>query len=176
MEEDVRRVVQIVNWAAAETTANFATEPEALHDWLGEWQRTRDAYPWVVALHEGSVVAFAKAGPHRSRGAYAWTAETSVYVDPAHHGRGIAAALYTVLLPLLRQQGFVTLLAGITAGHVASERLHEKFGFVRCASFHRVGWKFEAWHDVSYWELSLREAEGPPPKLRSVADVWTEPP
>ena len=102
--------------------------------------------------------------------AYAWTAEVSVYVDPAFHGAGIGSRLYDVLIPILRDQGYGLLLAGITAGHEASERLHVRFGFTRCGTFHRVGHKLGAWHDVGYWELFL-SGEDPPAPVRAVSDV-----
>ena len=34
-----------------------------------------------------------------------------------------------------------------------------------------VGQKFGRWHDVGYWQLTLREGDGPPPTMRLVADV-----
>jgi L-amino acid N-acyltransferase YncA len=170
--EDVPRVVEISNWAAANTAANFAIEPEPLDDWMEQFDQTSATHPWLVARLEGEVIGFAKASPHRSRCAYGWTAEISVYIAPEHHGRGVGRALYGALIPLLRRQGFVTVLAGITSGHVASERLHARVGFVRCGTFSKVGWKFGRWHDVGYWELQLDQAERVPAPLRSVSEVW----
>jgi phosphinothricin acetyltransferase len=164
-EDDVPRILEISNWAAEHTTANFATRPELLESWLDTWRRTSRFHPWLVARVDRSVMGFARSGPHKSRGAYDWTADVSVYLHPDVHGKGIGTALYDVLIPLLRAQGYVTLVAGITGGHTASQRLHEKMGFVRCATFHRMGWKFGLWHDVGYWELHLRAADEPSPIL-----------
>src|SRR5688572_24639341 len=99
-------MLELSNESARTAHANFATEPETLESWLAAWQRDRDLYPWLLC--DGG---FAKASPHRSRGAYAWTAEVSVYV--ARPRQGIARALYARPIPLMREQGFVTLLAGI---------------------------------------------------------------
>ncbi len=175
---DLPRIVELANRAAETGTANFATAPEPLADWRAAWQATHATHPWLVARVGGGVIGFAKASPHRSRGAYLWTAELSIYIDDAWHGRGVGGALYEVLIPMLRAQGYVTLLAGITAGHGASERLHQRAGFVRCGTFHRAGWKFDRWHDVGYWELHLQPvptppaAIQPPGAIRPVADVW----
>jgi phosphinothricin acetyltransferase len=170
--DDIPRIVELANWAARHTTANFATEPEPLEEWMHAWEVSAALHPWLVARVAGTVVGFAKSGPHRSRGAYRWTAEVSVYIDEAHHRRGVARALYQVLLPLLRRQGHATLLAGITAGHEPSERLHASSGFVRCGTFHRAGWKFGQWHDVGYWELQLQPAGWTPGPIQPVAEVW----
>lgn len=170
--EDLAAIVAISNLAAERTPANFATEPEPERQWLVTWEATRAHHPWLVAVERERVIGFAKSGPHRARGAYAWTAEVSVYIDPPAHGRGVGAALYARLIPLLRAQGYMTLLAGIATPNPASERLHERVGFVRCGTYHRAGWKLGAWHDVGYWELHLRDGDDAPAAVRPVADVW----
>ena len=170
---DVAGMVAISNDAATRYVANFATRPEPLSDWEAMFDRAHLAYPWLVAKTGERVVGFARGLAHRERGAYAWTAEVSVYVALDAHGRGVGTRLYELLIPTMRAQGFVTLLAGITTPNPASERLHERFGFVRCATYHRVGWKFGAWHDVGYWELHLVAGqEAPRAILRPVREVW----
>lgn len=170
--EDLAAILALSNWAAAETSANFATEPEPLDEWLASWEATAAMYPWLVARAGGVVAGFAKASPHRARGAYAWTAEVSVYVDLARHRSGVGRALYGRLLPLLRAQGYVALLAGIVDGHQASERLHAAAGFRRVGVFERVGWKHGAWHGVTYWQLELDTSGAPPRPITPVAQVF----
>ncbi|MDB4996559.1 MAG: phosphinothricin acetyltransferase [Myxococcaceae bacterium] len=173
-EADVERACAISNAAAATTAASFATSPEDPRAWIAEWQRTKELYPFLVAraaARGGAVVGFARATPHRARGAYAWTAEVGVYVDPSMHNARIGTALYTRLLPLLEAQGYVTLLAGITSPNPASERLHAAFGFTRCGTYHRAGWKLGAWHDVGYWERQLQTGDAPPRAILKVADI-----
>jgi phosphinothricin acetyltransferase len=169
-EADVPAIADIANWAAAHTLANFATEPEPASLWRQWWHETHERYPWLVARAGGRVLGFAKAAPHRARGAYAWTAEVSVYIHPEAHGERIGTRLYERLIPTLRAQGYVTLLAGITLPNPASERLHAAFGFVVCGVFHRVGWKQERWLDVGYFEAAL--SDGAPAAIARVADVW----
>jgi phosphinothricin acetyltransferase len=166
---DIPSILDISNWAALNTSANFAIEPESLHDWLASFDQTHAKYPWLVAEDQGKVVGFAKASPHRSRCAYAWSAEVSVYVHPDHHGKRIGTALYSKLLPMLKAQGFVTLIAGITTPNPASERLHEAFGFKRVGTLHKVGWKFGRWHDVGYWQAIIHDGSATaPPALSGV--------
>ncbi len=168
---DLPRIVEISNLAALHTSANFATEPEPLEEWIQKWEQHSRFHPWLVWRSGGSVVGFAKTSPHHTRGAYHWTADAGIYLDPRFHGRGIGTALYDALISLVRTQGYVTLIAGISEGNAASERLHTKAGFIRCGTYHRVGWKFGRWHDVSYWELPLR-AGVEPGEIRSVAEAW----
>ncbi len=168
---DVERIAALANRAAETGTANFATEPEPVADWVADWERHAGRYPWLVARADDDVLGFAKASPHRPRGAYRWSVEMSVYVDERRHARGVGTALYGALIPLLEAQGYVTLLAGITAGHAASERLHARAGFVRCGTYHRVGWKGGRWLDVGYWERHLGGGGAPSP-VREVAAAW----
>jgi phosphinothricin acetyltransferase len=170
--DDVPAMLALSNDAAARSPANFATEPEALEDWDERFEATESTYPWLVARDGENVLGFARASPHRARGAYRWRAEVSVYVDPTAWRRGIARLLYEALLGTLRAQRYVTLHAGITLPNPASQRLHESFGFERCGTFRRAGWKFGAWHDVGYWELALRAGGEPPRPIRPVREVW----
>ena len=172
-ERDIPAVLAISNWAALHTSANFAIEPEPLMDWLAAWRQTQARYPWFIAeaQPDGRIVGFAKASPHRGRCAYAYTAEVSVYVHADAHGRGVGTALYQRLIPTLQAQGYITLLAGITSPNPASERLHAAFAFQPVGVFERVGWKFNRWHDVGYWELILSDAASPQARILSVHEA-----
>jgi phosphinothricin acetyltransferase len=180
-EADVAAIVEISNWAALHTPANFAIEPELLEDWVDAWRETRVMHPWLVATNAnegsgeaGAVIGFAKSSPHRGRCAYAYTSEVSVYVHPEHHGKGVGTALYRRLLAILRAQGYVTILAGITLPNAASQRLHEAMGFRRVGVFQRVGWKFGRWHDVSYWQCDLANDESPPTRIFPVEQALSQ--
>ena len=169
--DDLPAILEISNWAAVNTAANFATEPEPLESWQRDWQETNNRFPWFVAAEEtGTIRGFAKATPWKGRCAYAWSAEVTVYAHFQNHGRGIGRALYGRLIPTLETQGYRTLLAGITLPNPASVKLHESFCFKQVAAFERVGFKFDAWHTVGYWEVVFGDAS-PPLQIRSVRDV-----
>ncbi len=120
---DVGAMLSLANEAAATGVANFATEPESIAEWEDAFTRSNERFPWLVAERDGGGVAgFAKASPYRTRGAYLWTAELTVYVEPSRHRRGVGFALYRELIDTLVAQGFVTLVACITRGQEASER------------------------------------------------------
>lgn len=159
--DDMPAILEISNWAAANTAANFAIEPESLESWQEIWKQTSEFYPYFVAEGE-SVIGFAKASPWKGRCAYSHSCEVTVYMHPDHHRKGVGKALYEKLIATLKTQGYHTLLGGITQPNVASVGLHESLGFKRVALFERIGWKFDRWHDVGYWELVLRDGDGAP--------------
>ena len=83
-------------------------------------------------------------------------------------GRGVGRALYDALIPMLRDQGFVNVYAGITLPNPASVALHEAIGMRRIGVYERVGWKFGAWRDVAWYGMRIAEPHGAPPEPRPV--------
>lgn len=167
----------ISNQAIRDTAANFNGAPETLEHWRSEWEHTQWRYPWLVALDSGDhVLGFAKASAYKGRCAYDWTPEVTVYIDPAHHRKGLGRALYSRLLTLLRQQGFHTCVAGITRPNEPSEQLHAAMGFQLFGVLPQAGWKFERWHDVSYWQCRLQSAGWMPGAVHSVDEAWNDAP
>ena len=168
--DDLPALVAINTWAIENTTTNFAHAAEPLSQWQASYDETHRTLPWFVADDQASIVGFAKASPWKSRSAYQYACEISVYVHHEHHRRGIGRALYRQLLGTLTRQGYHTAYGGIVQPNEASVRLHESLGMKRVALFPRVGWKFGAWHDIGYWQARLRD-DGPPVAIRAVLDV-----
>jgi L-amino acid N-acyltransferase YncA len=127
--------------------------------------RVAAAYPWLVAERDGAIAGFAYASPHRERAAYRWAADVTVYLDRAHHRRGIGRALYEALFDLLRAQGCYVAVAGITLPNPASVGLHEALGFDLVGIYRGIGYKAGAWRDVGWWQLQLQPAEGAPAEM-----------
>ncbi|MEM4782128.1 MAG: N-acetyltransferase family protein, partial [Halalkalicoccus sp.] len=109
---DAAAVARIYAPFVSESVVSFEVEPPAEAEMAARIAQKTVRYPWLVCDLDG-VVGYASAGAHRDREAYRWSVDVSVYVDPAHHRRGIARALYTALFALVRNQGFVTAYAGI---------------------------------------------------------------
>lgn len=114
------------------------------------------ALPWLVAESAGKLAGYAYATPWKPRSGYRFSAEITVYLDPGHAGRGIGSALYARLFPLLRERGINAVLGGIALPNEASIALHEKFGMRKVAHIEQVGFKFDRWIDVGYWQRSLQ--------------------
>jgi len=118
--------------------------------------------PWFVACRDGAVVGYAYAAPHRTRAAYRWSVDCSVYLADAERGAGTGRALYARLLPELRDLGYVTAFAGIALPNPGSVGLHTAVGFTPVGVYRAAGFKDGRWHDVGWWQLPLREPPGRP--------------
>src|SRR4051812_43546109 len=129
----------------------------------GRIARTWETHPWLVAERGGEVAGFAYGCPHRTRAAYRWAADVSVYVAAGHQRAGVGRELYLDLLSRLRHQGIRTVCAGVTLPNPASVRLQGGRGFGRVGVSGAIGLKFGAWQDVGWWQLALRPpgAEAP---------------
>ena len=116
-----------------------------------------DLYPWFVAIDDetGAIDGYAYATAFRTRRAYRFAVETTVYLGRDRHGRGLGSALYAALLPLLEAQGFTQAIAAITLPNDASVRLHERLGFVQAGTYRDVGHKLGAWRSVGLWQRAL---------------------
>ncbi len=142
---------------------SFEAEAPTAEEMAARIAQIGATHPWLVAEQEGVAVGFAYACEHRSRAAYRWAVDVSVYVGEADRGRGVGRALYEELFEQLRAQRFRVACAGVTLPNEASVALHERLGFAPVGVYRRIGWKRGAWHDVGWWQLDLSpDAEEPP--------------
>lgn len=154
-----------------DTHVSFEAEVPSVDEVARRIAATAPAHPWLVADDEGAVAGYAYASPHRSRAAYQWSVEVSIYV--AGPRRGLGRTLYGALLDVLRAQGFANAYAGIALPNAASVGFHEALGFEPVGVYRGVGFKAGAWRDVGWWSLRLGEgaAPDPPRPLTDVADA-----
>jgi phosphinothricin acetyltransferase len=101
---------------------------------------------WVAVVDDEVVGWAALAHPHRTAGR--GVAESSVYVDPRLHRRGLGGALLRQLVSESERAGFWTLEARIVDGNDASLRLHLANGFRVVGVRERIGCLHGAWCDV----------------------------
>ena len=118
-------------------------------------QTLASGYPYLVADVGTGLLGYAYAGLHRSRAAYRWSVDVTVYVSEDARGRGVGRALYHQLLPQLAERGFHAAFAGIALPNPSSIALREAVGFRPVGIYHEVGFKFGQWHDVGWWQRRL---------------------
>lgn len=112
--------------------------------------------PYLVAELEGKVRGYAYAGRYRTRPAYRYSLEDTVYVEPGYEGRGLGSALLCALIARCEGLGYRRMVAviGDSANH-ASIHLHERLGFRPCGVIPSVGFKFGRWVDSVLMERPL---------------------
>jgi L-amino acid N-acyltransferase len=154
-EADLPAINDIYNHYVRTSTCTYQETDETMEDRVAWFKHHGPAHPIIVAEIDGVVVGWGSLSPFRERSGYRFTVEDSVYIDHEHHNRGIGSTILQELIKLARQHGYKMLIAGVDGEQLPSVRLHSKFGFVECAHFKRVGFKFDRWLDVIFLQLSL---------------------
>jgi phosphinothricin acetyltransferase len=147
--------------------ASFELEPPGPE----EIARRREAvlaggYPYLVAEDEaGALLGYAYAGAYRTRPAYRFAVEDSIYVSPEARGRGGGDALLGALLARCEEAGFRLCVAVIgDSGNAASIGLHARHGFAHAGLLPAIGWKHGRWVDSVLMTRALGAGATTPPK------------
>lgn len=157
--DDACALASIYNHYVRTSIATFAESEIARAELTDRLSEAHDAsLPWIVATAGPDLLGYAHATKWKGRCAYRFTVEVTVYLAPARTGIGVGSALYRRLLPELAEGGVHAAIGGISLPNAASVALHERFGFEKVAHFREVGYKFDRWIDVGYWELILDPA------------------
>lgn len=155
-EADAGQIAGIYNHYITTSHATFELDEISAGEMIDRLRDVRaSGYPFLVYKVGSEIIGYAYRHKYRPRPAYRHAIEVSVYVKPGNEGRSIGTALYASLLTEITKADFHAVLAGISLPNDPSIRLHEKFGFQKVAHFHEVGFKFDRWIDVGYWELII---------------------
>lgn len=154
--DDAGAIAAIYNHYVVNTIITFEEEAVTaveMAERIAEVQRLN--LPWFVWEEGGQVLGYAYASKWKSRCAYRYSVESSIYLAQDATGRGLGKKLYLALIASLRERGIHSIIGGIALPNPASVGLNEKLGFQKIGHFKEVGWKFNQWIDVGYWELIL---------------------
>lgn len=142
-----------------DTAISFELEPPSPAEMARRITDAQAAHAWLVFEDGGHVVGYAYGGPFRTRSAYRWSCEVSVYLEMGRRRTGAGRALYEALFARLAERGYRTLVAGMTLPNDASLGLHRAMGFEPIGTYRRIGWKNSTWHDVA-WAQRLLGPDG----------------
>ena len=159
-EADADAIAAIYAHYVLETPISFEETPPTSGEIARRLCSTLETYPFLVFAERGQVLGYAYGSAHRTKPAYRWSVETTVYVARDAHRRGIGRKLYADLLDQLARQGFHSAFAGIVPPNEKSVGLHEALGFSYLGTFREIGFKHGKWHDLGWWRRAL--VEGPP--------------
>jgi L-amino acid N-acyltransferase YncA len=153
--DDAEAIARIHNEGIEDRVATFETEPRTSAQVAAGLRDKGDRYPTVVVERDGQVVAWAGAGPYRSRPAYAGVAEHSVYVARAARGAGAGRAALDGLCRAYAERGFWKIVSRIFPENAASLTLHERCGFRVVGTYRRHGQLEGRWLDCVIVERLL---------------------
>ena len=156
-EKHLPEILAIFNEAIINTTSLYDYKPRTLEKVRSFFdEHTEKNIPIIGAFDENdTLLGFATYGSFRPHEGYKFTAEHSVYVRTDQRGKGLGKILLLELIKEAKQRDVHSLIAVIDADNTTSITLHEKLGFEFCGKIPQVGFKFERWLDVVFYQLII---------------------
>jgi phosphinothricin acetyltransferase len=154
---DMRNIQEIYAHHVLTGSASFEEVPPTIDDLLGRRAGVlKLGLPYLVAEIDGKVVGYSYASSYRSRPAYRYTVENSVYVADGLGGHGIGRSLLGRLIAECEAGPWRQMIAVIgDSGNAASIALHRSLGFQAVGTMLGVGFKFGRWIDSVLMQRAL---------------------
>ncbi|WP_323702999.1 GNAT family N-acetyltransferase [Mammaliicoccus sp. Dog046] len=154
---DLEGILHIYNDAIKNTTAVYTYDETTLAE-REQWfeNKLEKNQPVIVFDVDGDVAGFATYGSFRDWAAYQYTIEHSIYVNSNYRRQGIASKLLIEIIDMAKKNGFKTIVAGIDGENKDSIALHKKLGFKYNGTIEKVGYKFDRWLDLEFYQLMLK--------------------
>jgi L-amino acid N-acyltransferase YncA len=154
---DIPAITAIYDHAVRHGTASFELEPPSEAEMTRRMQAVLDGkFPYLAAEIDGKLAGYAYASLYRTRPAYRFTLEDSIYIAGEAQRRGVGRALLDALITESEKRGFRQMLAVIgDSANTASIELHRAAGFRMVGTFENVGYKFGRWLDSVMMQRAL---------------------
>lgn len=163
--EDAKKIVEIYRFYVETTDITFEYDVPTVEEFTERMRKTLAKYPYIVAEEGNDILGYAYAGAFKSRKAYDWSVETSIYVKAGGDGHGVGTLLYNELERFLKMQNIINMNACITYPNEKSESFHKKFGYKTVAHFTKCGYKFGKWKDMIWMEKFIGEHKDKPEEI-----------
>jgi len=161
---DAADLLEIYAYYVEHTAITFEYTVPSLEEFEERIRHTLQRYPYIVAEEKGHIIGYVYAGAFKSRAAYDWCVETSIYVHKDHKKRGLGKLLYEALERILKAQNILNLNACIAYSAKEDAFLtkdsvffHEKMGYRMVGEFHQCGYKVGRWYNMVWMEKMVGE-------------------
>lgn len=155
--DDAKELLNIYKYYVENTAITFEYDVPSIEEFSERIKNTLKKYPYLIAENEDGIYGYAYASAFKSRQAYDWAVETSIYVKNGDSRHGVGTLLYNELEKYLKMQNIINVNACIAYPNEKSEEFHKKFGYKTIAHFTKCGYKFGKWHDMIWMEKFIGE-------------------
>lgn len=153
--DDANAILNIYAPFVTDTIVTFEHTIPAPAEYHDRIENTLKEYPFLVCMDAEEIIGFAYAGRFRTRAAYDWDAELSIYISPYYTGKGLGSRLYNMLMILLSRQNVVNVYGCLALPNPGSERLHQAMGFDRLGEFPKAGYKHGRWVNTVWYGKAI---------------------
>lgn len=168
VDGDIPAITDIYAHHVRHGKASFEETPPKEEEMRRRCDALREGgYPYLVAERNGALVGYAYAGPYRTRPAYRFSVENSVYVADGQTGAGVGSALLKETIRLCEIKGYRQMIAIIgDSGNMGSIALHARCGFNHAGVLKSVGFKHGGWLDSVIMQRALGPGDDTLPEDR----------
>ena len=156
---DLPSIREIYNHYVLNSVVTFDEQPMTLRALRSKFSNAKKlGMPYIVAVSpSGQILGYAYVYPWKTKAAYRFTVENSIYLGPASTGKGLGNALLGALIEKSREAGLKEIIAVIAdKGAEASIALHRRYGFTEGGHMGKVGFKFDRWIGTILMQKSLK--------------------
>lgn len=176
--QDAKELLGIYAPYVEKTAITFEYAIPTVQEFAQRIGHVLEKYPYLVAERDGELVGYAYAGPFKSRPAYDWAVETTVYVREDQKKKGVGRELYRALEQALSLQNILNLNACIAYPEEEDEyltkdsvRFHEHMGYRLVGEFRKCGCKFGRWYNMVWMEKHIGPHGENPPPVRAFDEI-----
>lgn len=175
-KEEARRLLEIYRPYVENTAITFEWDVPTLEEFEHRIETIQKHYPYLVLEKKGKIMGYAYVGPFKERQAYAWSVETSIYLDRNSRHKGYGSRLYEALEEECRKAGFINFYACIAIPsckddpylNLDSVRFHEARGFKECGRFDNCAFKFDRSYGIVWMEHRIQDYTLPPKPVKTI--------
>lgn len=155
--DDIAAITAIYAESVANGRGTFELEPPDETEMATRFAAVEAlGLPRLIVEIDGRVAGYAYAAPFRTRQAYRYMVEDSIYVAPWARGGGVAGTLLDGLIGRCEAMGLRQMVAVIgDSENTGSIALHRTRGFADAGVFKAAGWKHDDWRDVVFMQKAL---------------------
>lgn len=179
--DDAEEILKVYAPYVEKTAITFEYNIPSLEEFKTRIKNTLKKYPYLVAEKNGEILGYAYTGAFIPRAAYAFAAETSIYLKETTRNMGIGRMLYQTLESISKAQNILNLNACIGYPEIEdaylsknSVQFHEHLGYQIAGHFHRCGYKFETWYDMVWMEKIIGKHSANPSPFIPFPDLDQE--
>lgn len=162
--EDAEKLLEIYSYYVLHTAISFEYTVPSAEEFRNRILNTLKTYPYLVLEAEGEIVGYCYSGPFKTRDAYRYSVENSIYLKNGMQKRGYGKILLNALEKELSARGFTNSNACIAYTEAGDEFLdnnsmefHEHMGYRLVGTFHKCAYKFGRWYDMIWMEKFVGE-------------------
>ncbi len=172
--EDAADILSIYAYYVENTAISFEYVTPTLSEFTQRMQQIKEKFPYLVVEQDGKIQGYAYAAAFRSRPAYGWNSEVTIYLRRDIQKCGAGRKLYAALEEKLRTMGITNCYACIA--YPAQENpyvtansadFHTHVGYQQVGRFHKCGYKFGHWFDMVYMEKFIGTHSHAQPDVKS---------